>query len=102
MNHKRLYLCLNAIVILVAITSCSFGKKAPIVPTIDPSILATHAAGTAQASVQQTQQASISTAIPPTPTPKISPITGTSLVVQADQSTLFIDTKAAIQLTIPP
>jgi hypothetical protein len=102
MNRKKLYLYLNAIVIVLAVTSCSFGKKTPSVPTIDPSILATHAAGTAQASAQQTQQASIPTAIPPTSTPKISPITGTSLVTLEDQSTLFIDSKAGVQLIVPP
>lgn len=102
MNRKRFYLYLDALVILAAITSCSFGKKAPTVPTIDPSILATQAAGTAQASAEQTKQASIPTPIPPTSTPKASPITGTSLVTLGDQGTLFIDSKAGIQLTIPP
>jgi hypothetical protein len=103
MNRNGLYLGLSVIVILTAISGCTFsGRKVPTVPTIDPSILATHAAGTAQASAQQTQQASIPTLIPPTSTPKVSPITGTSLVVLEDQSTLFTDTKAGVQVTIPP
>lgn len=102
MNRKEFFLYLNAIVILAAVTGCTFpGKKAPTAPTIDPSVLATHAASTAQAAAQQTQQALIPTQIPPTSTPKFSPITGTSLVTLEDQSTLFIDSKAGIQLTIP-
>ena len=103
MNRNNLYLGLSVIIILMAITGCTLpGRKIQTTPTINPSILATHTAGTAQASVQQTKQASIPTLIPPTSTPIISPITGTSLVVLEDQSTLFIDPKAGIQVTIPP
>ena len=103
MNRNNLYLGSSVIIILMTITGCTLpGRKIQTVPTINPSILATHAAGTAQASAQQTKQASIPTPIPPTSTPKISPITGTSLVTLEDQSTLFIDSKAGIQLTIPP
>jgi len=78
------------------------GHKIPTVPTIDPSILATQAASAAQVAAEQTKQASIPTLIPPTPTPKVSPITGTSLVALGNQGTLFIDPKAGIQITIPP
>lgn len=103
MNRNNLYLGLSAIIILMAITGCALsGQKVQTAPTINPSILATHAAGTAQAAAQQTKQASIPTPIPPTSTPVISPITGTSLIMLEDQSTLFIDSKAGIQLTIPP
>jgi len=103
MNRNNLYLLLGRFVILMSITGCTFpGQKIQTAPTINPSILATHAARTAEAAAQQTQQASIPTLVPPTSTPKISPITGTSLVALEDQSTLFIDHKAGIQLTIPP
>ena len=103
MNRNSIYLRLSGFVILTAITACALpGQKIQTVPTINPSILATHAARTAEASVQQTQQASIPTAIPPSSTPKVSPITGTSLVILADQGTLFIDPKAGVQITIPP
>ena len=103
MKRNNLYLGLNVIVILMAITACTFpGRKIAAVPTINPSILATHAAWTAEAAAEETRQASIPTLIPPTSTPKISPITGTSLLVLEDQSTLFTDTKAGIQVTLPP
>jgi len=103
MNRNGFFFGLSVIVILIAITACAFpGRKIPTAPTINPSILATHAAGTAQVSAQQTKQASIPTLIPPTSTPKISPITGTSLVVLEDRGTLFIDPKAGIQVAIPP
>ncbi len=103
MKRNILYLILSGLVILTAITACVLpGRKIPTAPTIDPSILATHAAGTAQVSAQQTKQASIPTPIPPSSTPKVSPITGTSLVMLENKSTLFIDPKAGIQITIPP
>jgi hypothetical protein len=102
MNRNNLYLRLSGFVILLAITACALpGQTAPTAPTVDPSILATHVAGTAQAAVQLTQQASIPTPIPATSTPRISPITGTSLVKLEDQSTLFTDPKVGIQLTVP-
>jgi len=102
-NRKRFYSRFYTAIILLAITGCTFpGQKIQTTPTINPSILATHAARTAEAAAQQTQQASIPTLVPPTSTPKISPITGTSLLVFEDQSTHFADTKAGVQLTIPP
>lgn len=99
MNRNKLYLLLCGFVMLITITAC--GRKTPTAPAIDPSLLATNAAGTAQASVQLTEQASIPTLIPATSTPQISPISGTSLVVHENQSALFIDHRAGIQLTIP-
>ncbi|HXD10014.1 MAG TPA: hypothetical protein VN653_08130 [Anaerolineales bacterium] len=103
MKQNNLALGVSMIVVLMSITGCTFpGRKIQTTPTINPSILATHAARTAEASAQQTEQASIPTPVPPTSTPKISPITGTSLTVLEDQSTIFSDTKAGIQVTIPP
>ena len=103
MNRNRLYPRLGGFVIMMAITACArSGQTAPPAPTADPNALATFAARTAQASALLTEQASIPTPIPPTSTPKISPITGTSLIVLEDQSALFIDHKADIQVTIPP
>lgn len=78
-----------------------------IASTANPMAIETFIAGTAQVAAQQTEQAatptSVPTSIPATVTlmPQISPVTGTSLVVNEDQSTLFTDHKAGIQLTIP-
>lgn len=104
MNRNRLQLCLGGFAILMAIMACVLPGRtaAPSVPTIDPNTMATSIAGTAQASAQQTEQASIPTLVPATSTPLVSPITGTSLGKLEDQSTLFIDSKAGVQVTIPP
>jgi len=102
MYHNKLYLQLSGFVILMTITACALpGGKAQTIPTstFDP-VLATSIAGTLQAR-QLTEQANTPTPIPATSTPKISPITGTSLGKLEDQSTIFIDHKAGIQVTIP-
>jgi hypothetical protein len=102
-HNKRHFHLSGFFAILMAIMACALPGQtvSPQIPTIDPNTLATSVAGTAQASVQLTQQASIPTSIPATSTPRISPITATSLGKLEDQSTLFIDHKAGIQLTIP-
>jgi hypothetical protein len=76
-------------------------------PITNPSSVETVLASTARALAKQTEAANPITATPsltptetPTPTPKIS-LYETSLVVGEDQSALFIDHKAGIQLTIP-
>jgi len=104
MNRYNHYLVLSVcIMVLVILTGCTFSRqKTKAAPTVNPSILATNAAATSQVSAQQTKQASIPTAIPPTATLLVSPISGTSLKAQDDKSTIFIDSKAGIQLTIPP
>jgi len=103
MNRNNLQPCLGGFAILMAIMACVLPGRtaAPSVPTIDPNTMATYIASTAQASVQQTEQASIPTLVPATSTPLVSPITGTSLSKLEDQSTMFIDHRAGIQLIIP-
>ena len=101
MNRNNLYHLLSGFVTLLAITACTLGgQKAQPVATLDP-ILATSIASTLQASLRLTEQSYTPTPIPATSTPPISPITQTSLDKLEDQSTLFIDNKAGIQLTIP-
>ena len=101
MNRNNLYLLLSGFVTLLAITACTLsGQKAQPTATLDP-ILATSIASTLQASLRLTEQSYTPTPIPATSTPPISPITQTSLGKLEDQSTLFIDHKAGIQLTIP-
>jgi len=100
MNRNRI-LRLSGFVFLMAITACTFpGRKAQ--PAATPNLMATSIASTLQASLRLTEQAYTPTPLPATSTPQISPITGTSLVKLEDQSTLFTDYIAGIQLTIPP
>lgn len=102
MNRNNLHLCLSGFVILMAITACVLpGQKAQPAPTSTSNPMATSIASTLQASLRLTEQAYTPTPIPATSTPLISPITGTSLGKLEDQSTLFIDHKAGIQVTIP-
>ncbi len=109
MNRKHSHpIVVSALVLLAAMIACaSPGPSAPPVSTMDPLAVELAVAGTAQAAAQQTQQAN---PIPPTetptptatitPTPKVS-LAGTSLVIQEDQSTLFIDHKLGFQVVVP-
>jgi hypothetical protein len=102
MKQNRLHIFLSGFVILMAITACVLpGQKAQPAPTSTPNPMATSIASTLQASLRLTEQAYTPTPIPATSTPFISPITGTSLGKLEDQSTLFIDHTAGIQVTIP-
>lgn len=95
-------------VLLLGMLACVVpGQAVQAVPTWEPGGVETAIASTAQAAAQQTEQArpvtSTPTSIPTaslTPTPNIS-VLGTSLVVRDDQSTLFADYKADMQLVIP-
>jgi hypothetical protein len=94
MKRRKFYLFLGLLVTLVA--GC--GRPVQAVPTIDSSARETALAGTALAFGTAT----------PSPTPTETPVPtavvssqGTSLVIGEDQTTLFTDHKAGIQLTFP-
>src|SRR6266540_4814749 len=99
---------LSGLVVFLAMIACALpGQTIQPAPTPNANSIETAVLGTAQAAAGQTEQASPVTAtttpVPTealTPTPKIS-ISGTSLLVREDQSTLFTDYKAGIQLIIP-
>jgi hypothetical protein len=104
MNRKHFSTALIGMVVLFTLIGCA--KKQPPLVTNPPGV-ETSLASTARALAKQTEAANPFTATPsvtptitPTPTPKIS-LNGTSLVVRDDQSTLFTDHKAGIQLVIP-
>jgi hypothetical protein len=103
LDHRRFLVIGLSIVILLA--AC--GRNAQPVPITNPSSVETALASTALALAKQTEAANPFTLTPsptltetPTPTPKIS-LSGTSLVLRDDQSTLFIDHKLGFQLTVP-
>ncbi len=108
MDRSYSHHTLSILVILIAMMACVLpGQTMQPAPVTNPVNLETAVAGTAQAAEQQTQAANpvpATATIAPTatitPTPKIS-LAGTSLVIQADQSTLFIDHKLGFQLVIP-
>jgi len=83
---------------------CATAQPTPIV---NSAAVETSLASTAQALAKQTETARGYTPTPTilptetlTPTPRIS-LNGTTLLVQEDQSSLFVDHKAGIQLVIP-
>lgn len=94
MKRRKFYLFLGLLVTLVA--GC--GRPVQAIPTIDSSARETALVGTALAFGTAT----------PSPTPTETPVPtavvssqGTSLVIGEDQTTLFTDHKAGIQLTFP-
>jgi hypothetical protein len=103
MNPKQICLLLVGFLLLFALVGC--GKKASFT---NPPAVETSLAGTARALAKLTETArpvtptvAVTPTITFTPTPKVS-VNGTSLMVQADGSTVFVDQKAGIQLTVPP
>jgi hypothetical protein len=103
MKPNLFYSILIGSVLLLTVSGC---RRTPA-PVVNPPGVETSLAATALALAKQTEAANPFTATPPvtltatfTPTPKIS-INGTSLGKMEDQSTLFIDHKAGIQLLIP-
>ena len=103
MNQKHLSQTLIGFIFLLTLIGC--GKSQA--PISNPPAVETSLAGTARALAKQTETAngytatpSISPSITPSPTPKIS-LNGTSLIFQQDQTALFIDHKAGIQVLIP-
>lgn len=110
MNRKNLYPVFSTLVLLLAIVACVTPGQTVVTPApvSNPVNIETAVAGTSQAAAAQTQQAipipataTIADTPTSTSTPKIS-LTGTSLVVQEDQSILFIDRKGGFQITLPP
>jgi len=94
---------IGSFIMLIA-SSC--GGNAPE-PIVNPPGVETSLASTALVLAKQTEAANPFTATPsptaseaPTPTPKIS-VNGTVLEIRKDQSALFTDHKAGIQLLIP-
>jgi hypothetical protein len=109
-KRKNGYTGLYSIFLLMAILACVIPGQAAPAPASDPNALSTYIAGTAQFLAAQTEQ--VATLMAPsmtpsplptvtlTPTPEIS-LEKTSLVTQSDQSTVFTDYKAGIQITFP-
>ena len=107
MNHNKLYL--SGLVILMAMMACVIPNQATQpAPITDPNSISTFIAGTAQVSALQTEQVNLAVVPSPTilPTETLVPTAvvsarGTSLETQGDESVLFTDHKAGIQVTIP-
>jgi hypothetical protein len=108
MKPNKLYLSLSGFIILMTIVACVIpGQTTQPAPITNPSSVETAFASTARALAQQTETANGFTATPIivpsdtlTPTPKIS-LAGASLVIRDDQSAVFTDHKAGIQLIVP-
>lgn len=99
MKKQKLTLTLmSGLSILMMFTACRQAKPSSASTPI-PGLAETLAAAQTRAA-QQTALAGSATP-PATSTPRISPITNTSLTVREDQTTLFVDHKAGIQLVIP-
>jgi hypothetical protein len=99
-NHRRY--ALSGFMILAGVIACVLPGQAasPVSPSnpVQPTL-----ASTTQATATN-PPAATSTMVPTEtliPTPKIS-LYGTSLITQEDQSAVFVDHKAGIQLVIPP
>jgi hypothetical protein len=99
--------CHTLIIVLIPFLLAACGRNVPPAPITNPASIETALASTAKALAQRTETAQGFTATPPvtptetlTPTPRVS-LNGTSLLIHEDQSALFIDHKAGIQLTIP-
>jgi hypothetical protein len=108
MNQNFLRHTLSAFVLLLAIGACVLPGQAPrSVPAPNSINIETAVAGTAQVAATQTilanpisATASLIPTESPTSTPQVS-VSGTSLIVREDQSTLFIDYKAGVELVVP-
>ena len=98
MKQKQRFL---VFILLFVLVGC--GKS----PKTNPPAVETSLASTARALAKQTEAArpitptvAVTPTVTFTPTPKIS-LNGTSLIFQDDQTALFVDHKAGIQLTVP-
>ena len=103
MKPNQVFAMCLGFAILSSLAAC---KQQPA-PITNPPAVETSLAGTARALAKQTEAANPVTATPSmpptetrTPTPTIS-LSGTLLVVNSDQSTLFTDYRAGVQLVIP-
>ena len=105
MKPNLLYSIVPGFVLLLTVSACG---RATSTPVVNPPGVETSLASTALALAKQTEAANPFTRTPsPTPTEKLTPtpnlsVSGTSLVFREDQSALFTDHKAGIQLVIPP
>ncbi|HXQ32848.1 MAG TPA: hypothetical protein VN843_02380 [Anaerolineales bacterium] len=103
MNANKLYLTLSGLVMLMTIAACVIpGQTTQPAPIANPNTVETSIAGTAQVSIQETL-VPIKTLVPTeafTPTSIISSY-GTSLSKREDDSTLFIDHTAKVQIIFP-
>jgi len=104
MHRNQVCQAFLGFVLLLLLVGCGTARSTPVT---NPPSVETSLASTAQALAKQTETAMGYTPTPIvlptetlTPTPKIS-LNGTTLVVQEDQSALFTDYKAGIQLVIP-
>src|SRR5690349_17126208 len=111
MSRRNGHVTFYGLFLLMAVFACVIpGQVATPAPAADANALSTFIAGTAQALAVQTEQAvtllaptMTASAVPTetlTPTPEIS-LEKTSLVTQGDQSAVFTDHKAGIQITFP-
>jgi hypothetical protein len=111
MYRSNRHIGFYGMLLLLALLACVIpGQAGTPPPAADPNALSTFIAGTAQVLAVQTEQAATLSApsmtptlIPTgtmTPTPQIS-VEKTTLETQADQSTVFTDYKAGIQITFP-
>jgi hypothetical protein len=111
MNRRNRPVMFYSMFLLLTVMACVIpGQAATPAPAAEPNALATFIAETAQVLAVQTEQAALLTApsVTPTaiptetliPTPQIS-LEKTSLVTQSDQSHVFTDYKAGIQITFP-
>jgi hypothetical protein len=102
---------IHAISLLVlAVLACVMpggGAASVPTPTVDPAQLNAMVAETVAAVLQQTASAatptqSVTATIETTSTPTSTPLQQSSIVAQADGTTLFADEKAGFSLTVPP
>jgi hypothetical protein len=104
MHRNPLRQTLLGFVLLLVLVGCGRAQSTQIT---NPPGVETSLASTAQVLAKQTETARGYTPTPTvlptetlTPTPKIS-LNGTTLILQEDESTLFVDHRAGIQLVIP-
>ena len=113
MNNRRTFFI--ALTFLATIVACALPglptASAPaLAPTTDTGILSTMVAETVSAAIALTEQAFPTPTLVPTstststptliPTPEIIP-SGSTLTVQEDGSTLFVDERAGYEVTVP-
>jgi len=93
---QTFWLLLCETIALLILTGCRQSDEPRRVEFTNEQLTAI--ASTARASAQQTSAAASPTPFPPTSTPQVSLISGTSLEIRDDGTAVFIDHKAGIQL----
>jgi hypothetical protein len=114
MNNKRTFfisLTILAVTLACAIPAIPGAQTAlPLPPTVDTNLLSTMVAETVAAAVALTEQAVPTATIAPTETvestPTVTPTaeivpSGSTLTVNEDGSTIFVDERAGFEVTIP-